>query len=480
MRRRGLISELAFEAGISLRAAADAASALRDPVLRLGVTGLSRSGKTVFITALVHALVTGARLPVFRAGSEGRIGGARIVEQPHPAVPRFAYEEHLAALTAEDRRWPTSTDRISELRLELSFESATAWLPGARKLTLDIVDYPGEWLLDLALLDRSYREWAAETLAIASTGRRAVLFGEYRAFAARIDPAAPFSEPTARSAAELFRTALLAARSEPYGFSALPPGRFLMPGDLAGSPALTFAPLAPGEGVRPEGSFGDVMARRYDAYVEEVVRPFFRDHFARLDRQIVLVDLLSALNAGPEAVRDLETALRDVLAVLRPGRNSLLSRIFRPRIEKVLFAATKADLLHHQDHDRLEAVLRAVVERSSRKAEVEGAVVATAALASVRATREAMVRSGGRDWPAVVGIPEKGEAIDGRIFDGDEEAAVDPGELPQDPAEALRGGATEGKLRFVRFRPPLREPGQGPSHIRLDRVMEFLVGDRLA
>ena len=480
MRRRGLLSELAFEAGVSLRAAAEAAAALRDPVLRLGVTGLSRSGKTVFITALVHALVTGARLPVFRAGSEGRLRSARTVEQPHPAVPRFAYEEHLAALTADDRRWPVSTDRISELRLELSFESATSWLPGPRKLTLDIVDYPGEWLLDLALLDRSYRDWATETLAAATTGRRAVLFGEYRAFAARIDPAAPFSETIARSAAELFRAALLAARAEPYGFSALPPGRFLMPGDLAGSPALTFAPLPPSEDAWPEGSLGEVMARRYEAYVDEVVRPFFRDHFARLDRQIVLVDLLSALNAGPEAVRDLEAALRDVLAVLRPGRNSLLTRIFRPRIEKVIFAATKADLLHHQDHDRLEAVLRAVVERASARAQAEGASVATAALASVRATREATVRSGGRDWPAVVGTPEKGEMIDGRVFDGDEEAAIDPGELPQDPAEALRGAAAEGKLKFVRFRPPVREEGRAPSHIRLDRVMEFLVGDRLA
>ena len=34
-----------------------------------------------------------------------------------------------------------------------------------RTLTLDIVDYPGEWLLDLPLLDKSYEQWSAETLA---------------------------------------------------------------------------------------------------------------------------------------------------------------------------------------------------------------------------------------------------------------------------------------------------------------------------
>ena len=47
------------------------------PTVRLGVTGLSRAGKTVFITALVHNLVHGGRLPLFdayqpRAGSPRR------------------------------------------------------------------------------------------------------------------------------------------------------------------------------------------------------------------------------------------------------------------------------------------------------------------------------------------------------------------------------------------------------------------------
>ena len=37
-----------------------------------------------------------------------------------------------------------------------------------------------------------------------------------------------------------------------------------------------------------------MMERRYEAYKTHVVRPFFRDHFARLDRQIVLVDALDA------------------------------------------------------------------------------------------------------------------------------------------------------------------------------------------
>ena len=156
--------------------------------------------------------------------------------------------------------------------------------------------------------------------------------------------------------------------------SLLPPGRFLMPGNLAGSPALTFAPLdLPDDGTAPEGSLWAMMRRRYEAYKDVVVRPFFRDHFARLDRQIVLVDALSAFNSGPEALHDLEAALAGILDCFRIGRSTLFSSLFRPRIDRILFAATKADHLHHSSHDRLEAVLRRAVARAVVRAEDAGA-----------------------------------------------------------------------------------------------------------
>src|SRR5690242_10048267 len=135
-----------------------------------------------------------------------------------------------------------------------------------------------------------------------------------------------------------------------------------MPGSLANSPALTFAALdVPVDGAAPEGSLWAMMVRRYDAYKDAVVRPFFRDHFSRLDRQVVLVDALAAFNSGPEALHDLEAALAGILECFRIGRATLLASLFRPKIDRILFAATKADHLHHSSHDRLEAVLRRTV-----------------------------------------------------------------------------------------------------------------------
>src|SRR5260370_15536743 len=133
--------------------------------------------------------------------------------------------------------------------------------------------------------------------------------------------------------------------------SLLPPGRFLMPGNLANTPALTFAPLdVSADGTAPDGSLWAMMRRRYEAYKDVVVRPFFRDHFARLDRQIVLVDALAAFNAGPEALHDLEAALTGILDCFRIGQRTLCSNLVRPGVDRVLLAATKADHLHHSSH----------------------------------------------------------------------------------------------------------------------------------
>src|SRR5467141_4364900 len=131
-------SEIVEEARLSALALLDYGDNLFNPTVRLGITGLSRAGKTVFITALVHGLVRNGRFPVFEALSEGRIARARLAPQPDDAVPRFDYESHVRALVA-DRVWPESTRQISELRLVIAYQSRYGAM---RKLVLDMVDYP--------------------------------------------------------------------------------------------------------------------------------------------------------------------------------------------------------------------------------------------------------------------------------------------------------------------------------------------------
>ncbi len=473
-----------------LRSAENYASDLITPPLRLGVTGLARSGKTVFITALVHNLVAGGRLPFFQAAAQGRLLRAYLEPQPDDSVPRFPYEKHLEMLTGSPPRWPESTDRISQLRLTLEFEP-TALIRrqfGTAVLHLDIVDYPGEWLLDLSLLRMSYENWSAETLALSHAPQRLELARDWHAFLGGVNPEADEDEAVAITGAGLFADYLQKCRVESHLIPALSPGRMLMPGDLKDSPALTFTPLnlAPG-GESRRGSLHAMMERRFEAYKTHVVKPFFSDHFSRLERQIVLVDALGAIHAGGAAVDDLEKALASVLTCFRPGPNSWLSGILGRKIDRILFAATKADHIHHTSHQRLEAIIGELVRKANKRAQMSGAEVQAVALAAVRATREMEARDLGKTMPCIAGIPLPGQTLDGRSLEAGKEVALFPGDLPE-LSELNENGtacALEGtKLEFLRFQPPFMPVegfGAAPvlPHIRLDRALQFLLGDKL-
>ncbi|MBL4646477.1 MAG: YcjX family protein [Rhizobiales bacterium] len=457
------------------------------PTIRLGVTGLSRAGKTVFITALLHNLIEGGRLALFDAHARGRIASAALQPQPNDDVPTFDYRAHVKDLVMQ-RKWPQSTRQISEIRLTLSFESQSllSRIFKASQLHLDIVDYPGEWLLDLTLLDKTYRQWSDSAMALAAKDNRKKLARNWHKFIKAMDGDPDDLEALAQKGSDAFKTYLKACQGDEHALSMLPPGRFLMPGEMDGSPALTFCPL-PEQTQEQAPQFHALMEKRYEAYKTHVVMPFFKNHFAKLDRQIVLVDVLNVLNAGPDAIHDLEATLEDVLRAFKPGKNSWLASILGKKIDRMVFAATKADHLHHSDHDRLEAILDHLIKGAAKRAKFSGAKTQTLAISAVRATREAHILVDGETVPAILGTPLAGEDANGIVYDGTKEIALFPGDLPDDPAQIYQQTPSEAEdpLRYLRFRPPkLETTAEGNTlslpHIRLDRALQFLLGDKLA
>ncbi|MCC6007652.1 MAG: YcjX family protein [Rhodobacteraceae bacterium] len=465
-------------------AGASVSEALFEPVVRLGVTGLAGAGKTVFITSLVANLLERARMDALTGAREGRIAAAYLQPQPDDTVPRFDFEAHMAALSGADPRWPQSTRRVSQLRLSFRVRpggllGGLASLAGPRTVHLDIVDYPGEWLLDLQLMDLDYAGWSQSALARAATPAHEAPAAAFRGALAAAMPEAPFAEEQARALA-LGWTGYLEALAQ-AGRAGPGPGRFLLPGEMEGSPALTFAPLPRPARVR-RGSLWAEMERRFDAYRREIVRPFFRDHFARIDRQIVLADVLGAIHAGPAALEDMRQTLASILQAFRPGRNSWLAPLLGRRVDRLLLAATRADHLHHTQHPRLSAIVEALLSEARGRADFAGARTAALAMASLRATVEADVPSGGGVLPGV-----RGRLLDENGRPG-REVALYPGDLPEDPGMLLapaREGAEDWldqDFGIMRFAPaPLsRQAGRGLPHIRLDRAAEFLFGDRLS
>jgi predicted YcjX-like family ATPase len=446
---------------------------LFEPSVRIGVTGLARAGKTVFLTSLIANLLDRGRMPHLRASVEGRIEAAFLQPQPDDTVPRFDFERYLGQLTARSPQWPESTRAVSELRLSLRVRRAglLGGLQGARVIHFDFVDYPGEWLLDLALLEKSYDEWSKEVMERIKDRPEA---SDFVSESSSSTAEAKHDEAVAQALAARFTAYLHAARAA--GYYDCNPGRFLLPGDLEGSPVLTFAPLPTGDA--PRGSLRREMARRFEAYKAQVVKPFFRAHFSRIDRQVVLVDALGAIHSGPRAVEDMRRAMGDILSAFRPGRNAFLTRLLQgQRVEKILFAATKADHLHHKQHDRLTGIMQAMLRGAVDRAQFAGARTAAMAIASLRATTEDTVQHDGRTL----------DVVRGTLLEDGRQAAFHPGELPHDPGQLLnesREGARawlDESYRVMNFAPSRLElrAGDGPPHIRLDKAAEFLLGDRL-
>ena len=368
-----------------------------------------------------------------------RLSRAAARRQPSRASPT---RSTWPSSPSDPPQWPESTRRISQLRVTIEYAPATALRralgPRAaarrhRRLSGRVADRPAA----AGAVVRRLVAPGGRGRAGAAAGRRPPRTGSRSSPRSIAD--APADEQVALTGAGLFTRYLQAARAPDPELTAPGPGRFLLPGDLAGSPLLTFFPLPPAAGAAYQrGTLGAMLARRFESYKTHVVKPFFRDHFARLDRQIVLIDALSAVNAGAAALADLQRSMEAILKCFRPGANTWLSGILARRIDRLLFAATKADHLHHTSHDRLEAILRLIADKAIARAAFAGAEVKVMALAAL----QVHARGGGAIGPAAAALHRR-RAAAGRApgrpgcSTARTEAAVFPGDLPEDPASLM-------------------------------------------
>ena len=445
--------------------------------VRLAVTGLSGSGKTAFITSLVSNLLNTAggpgRFPFLRSAAERRVIGAKLLASDDGTISQFPVHDTIAALADDPPHWPPSTTDLR--RVDLSLRFAPNGLigraaGGSAELRLEILDYPGEWLLDLPLLGRSYHEWSRAALDLARRGARGPLAAEWLDFVGRHPANGDGDAVVAQRAHDLYRAFLAACRAREQ-LSLLQPGRFLNPGQIADPSLLWFCPVpfAIGARARP-GSLGAIMEARFETYKRAVVQPFFMRLARGVDRQIVLVDVLRSLNAGEAAFTDQRLALETILEAFRFGRRSPLRLLFGARIDRVLFAATKADHVPALQRDHLEALIANLVAVPTLRARRSHARVAATTLASIRCTEDGTDVIDGRKVDVVVGLPQGG-ARRIRFF---------PGIVPVTPPPTGFWG--ERFTEFPIFQPPRIEHagGDGVPHINLDKALEFLLGDALA
>lgn len=439
--------------------------------LTIGVTGFSRSGKTVFIGALAQALsTTDAWLEKPGQGPLAQFGpmerrqfrSARIRDDVHPDLPQFPFRKVRDSLARREACWPEPTEGISRIVFDLDYWSQ-GFFKRLRTVRIELIDYPGEWLVDLPMLEQTYAEWSKQSLALAQTEVRDPWSKSYFEQLSKIEAGQEFDEELAIHLAESWTKYL--QRAADFGLSRNQPGRLLRPDALRNSPVLRLMPL-------PEelhnSCFGKGMAKRFDEYKKKVIKPFFNDHFKNIDRQVVMLDVLRILQQGKPAFSELIDTLRETLPIFQYGKKSMFSWLVGSKITRLLFAATKADHVTRGDRTNLEQMVKRMLalidDRNELRSSAESYEVMS--LASVRATEDRMTID-----------PPRREVLFGQPADQDQAGQWDPGGLPLD----MPPDWPAVFFQFLKFEPTAMPEAisQGYPAINMGKVLNYLIGDDL-
>jgi hypothetical protein len=443
----------------------------------LGITGLSQSGKSAFITSLINQLLhhDRAQLPGFAPVLSNRLLGVTVLPLDDEEIASFPYDSSYRGMTGKQPKWPLSTKGVSgsllELRVANSGSSLNPFASESSSFYLEIRDYPGEWLLDLPMREMSYRCWSAQCAALYELSPRKELLGELLLELQQIDPLSKVDEGRLKSLNQRFVSFLHACKEN--RLSLIQPGRFLLPDKVDDPTTLCFIPLlniAHFSEKQLESAAANSLYKvcmvRYRAYIKTLVEPFYKDFFSRIDRQLVLVDVVNTLSDGPEYMTDMCNALTHITDSLSYGAQGHLRQFFTPKISKVVFAGTKIDQVLSEDHERTRQLLGSVVRQAYLNAQLEGVRPGCEVTAAVRCSKEQLHQG----EMGITGISQSGKPI------GYQHPTIPP-RIPEG----------EEWQPFLEWSPPMLMPPNGLSykngdpipHIRIDTILEALLGDLL-
>lgn len=437
-----------------------------DKHLSIGITGFSGSGKSTFITSLIHQLKysSNANLGGFLPARDERLLNVEL--QPLDDLPLFDYQQGIQALAGDPPAWPPSTTHISGCRLIIEFKKKSmlpTFTGETRRFTLELRDYPGEWLLDIAMLQQDYRQWSMDTAALCSKGIRHQLAEEMQKEFNDLDPLAPIDEQQIEALFVRYRSFLMTCKTA--GLTFIQPGRALLP-DSSDFPV--FIPLFNLQSLSPQAldnadddSLYKVMQQRYKTYLKNFVQPFYKTFFRGIDRQVVLIDVLKALSGGKEKFDDMVIAFSRIIDCYRVGHNAFLNRLFSPQVEKILFLASKPDRILMNQHESLRRLCDDIISHICPQSVRNRIEIETEIAAAVRTTHD------------------HNDHLTARLLDGQY------GEL-RHPAIPDKLPDPDQWHQLSRWNPPvLRAPlnpdlimGGRLAHIRMDKVLRDLIGDK--
>ena len=348
----------------------------------LGVTGLRRTGKTVFLTTLIHQLTNFGSDGLDAFANHGvvlKAAGKAMPSDKLRGMKKFPYSVHLGNL--RQQLWPAATTDEMSCAVSCNFleplsggyikplKSAMGriGLPTNRgEVTFHIHDYPGEYLLDAPLLNQTFANWSDEALDRISGQQRVVAAKEYLDLANQ--PVGSDADDWIKKLREAYAKYLVEARKAGLEFfqPAMSAAQYFVRFELANtdglplSPQVEELPFVPlGQPALESGTPAIVeLEKRFQVYRNTNVLPFVK-RLGKVQKQIVLVDVLRVLKAGPDIFNDTSNCLRAILECYRYGTT------IYGGAKKVLFAATKADHATKEGRPNLGRLLDKLVKKAA-------------------------------------------------------------------------------------------------------------------
>ncbi|MFP4486720.1 MAG: YcjX family protein [Campylobacterales bacterium] len=420
---------------------------LKPSSYKIAITGLSRAGKTVFITSLIDQLLHRDKIPFVTDKKSFRVE----LEAPSMGTKRFDYYTLIDRIKKE-HIWPKGTDEITSIKLKVE-RKRSSLLKGSA-FTIELIDYPGEWLLDLSLINLSFKQWCQKT----KKWLQDIDEPESREYLELISKEMTNGELIVRKYKELLNV----LRDRNYTF--LIPGRFVMPSDLDNDPLLGFAPIE-----HLEASYSTEFEEKYKKYVEDIVKNIQLEYFRGFDRQIILVDVIKALQNGHKCYEDMRRGLDTIVSLYDHKKHSFLKKLFTPTIKKVILAAPKCDLLSASQHQNYKELLHQMTKEYKENLEFNNIKASSHIFASLKCTQTVKRKYEGMILSSIRGIDPVSKELKDHY----------PGEMPPSFPKY-----DEWKIEDYNYKevfPPKKEyrVDEALDHTNMDEIINELLGDIL-
>ena len=417
---------------------------------RIAITGLSRSGKSVFLTSLINQLLAKDKLNF----KNKKTYTVKLIDIDLP-ITKFPYFEYLEEFRKTFASWPKSTTGVSGFALEIEIQSGYSFIENKR-IILEFIDYPGEWLIDLPMQNRSYAEWSNRMISFALKEDKK----DFSLYWIKSINSLLLDENTI---VERYRWYLQRLKTNDFSF--IQAGHFLQQGSISDE-VINFAPLMPKD--KSKKTYKK-FEKRYNNFIKEMKKAFDKPYYKDYDKQIILVDLIKSLQSGYDAFEDMHLAIDEMLSPYSYGNNNFLSKLFLRRISQVIIVGTKADNIANNQHNNYKELLNDMLKEIKERLKIKHIRVDSTIIASVKSTQNVKIKHQGRELSCLKGIVE-----------GEQKPSIHwVGEIPEDFYE--RESWRDREFAFPNFKPSQfpTTPNRAVEHIRMDRLIEMLIGEWL-